>query len=80
MRPVIAIPGRGGDPLRICGERFDAAAAELDRLCAASAPSPDEAVFGRIETEFLAAREEYRRLVAERLGDDSEAIARRLAL
>ena len=80
MKPVIGTAGRSGDALRTAAERLDAAAAELDRLCGALAPSPDEAVFGRIESEFLVARDEYRRLVAERLGDGSEAIARRLAL
>ena len=52
MKPVMGTAGRGADPLRTAGERLDAAAAELDRLCGALAPSPDEAVFGRIESGF----------------------------
>jgi len=80
MRSAIAIPARGGDPLRIAGERLDAAAAELDRLCGCLAPLPEEAAFAHIESELLAARDDYRRLVAELLGADSEAIVRRLAL
>ena len=68
------------DPLRSAGERLDAAAAALEKLCRAPALLPDEAIFGRAEAELLAARTAYRSLVAERLGDESRAIERRLAL
>jgi hypothetical protein len=80
MRPAICTPGQGGDALHVAGERLDQAAAELDRLCGSSASLPEEAVFGRAEAGLLAAREAYRRLIVERLGEESESIARRLAL
>ena len=68
------------DPLDRAGSCLDAAAAELDRLCRPPAPLPDEADFAAAERAFLAARSAYRRLVADQLGQDAEAVARRLAL
>ena len=68
------------DPLELAGRRLDAAAAELDRLCRPPAPLPDEAAFSLAEASFLAARESFRRVLAETLGQDAAALARRLSL
>jgi hypothetical protein len=68
------------DSLEQAGRRLDAAAARFDRLCRPSVPLPDEDAFGLALTAFLAARESFRRMLAERLGQDAEAIAQRLSL
>jgi hypothetical protein len=66
------------DPLYLAGLRFDAAAAEFQRIC--NAPGqPDEDAFGRAETAVETARDEYRRLLGERVGQDADVIERRLA-
>ena len=76
---TLARIGTGGAFDR-AGARLDAAAAELDRLCRPPAALPDEGVFAAAEAEYLDARSAYRDLVAERLGEEAETLARRLAL
>ena len=67
------------DALELAGDRLDAAAAEIERLCRPPAPLPDEALFGAAEAAFTAARQAYRCLLADCLGQDADAVARRLS-
>lgn len=71
------------DPLYCAGLRLDAAAAEFQRFCSNPRPGEmddaEEAEFGRLEAAHAAARDEYRRLIAERVGSDADTIERRLA-
>ena len=80
MRNAALILALATDPLEVAGERLEAAAAELNRLVQPSAPLPDEAAFGAAEAAFMAARTTYRRMLADRLGQDADAIERRLGL
>ena len=65
------------DPLYLAGLRLDAAAAEFQRTCERPGV-PDEIAFGAAERAVETARNEYRRLLAERTGQDADSIERRL--
>jgi hypothetical protein len=70
--------------LYLAGLRLDAAAAEFQRICSQQSRIADpmsdaeEIAFGRAESAYLAARDEYRRLLAETTGQDADEIERRL--
>lgn len=66
------------EPLDLAGLRLDAANAEMNRLCDARNPLPEEDEFGHAEDAQEKARTEYSRLLTERTGHEAEAILRRL--
>jgi hypothetical protein len=71
------------DPLDAAAQRLEAARERFTQVINAGPrgdEEDDERVFGKAEAEVETARADYRRLLAERAGQDADAIARRMAI